>query len=147
MSKQQSGIPALHHHDKIAESDYEKASMLNEFFSTCFITAVPPLSMNDDDFTVQNDRCPEELLCSAEEVLYFILSMDLQKANGPDGISAKMLKSVAHSITPSLTRLFNISIVQAVCLNAGSHLRLCQFQNQQQIVRMPTTIGLSPYFQ
>ena len=112
LSKQQSGIPALHHHDKIAESDYEKASMLNEFFSTCFNTAVPPLSMNDDDFTVQNDRCPEELLCSDEEVLYFIMSMDLQKANGPDGISAKMLKGVAYSITPSLTRLFNISIVQ-----------------------------------
>ena len=86
--------------------------MLNEFFSTCFNTAVPPLSMNDDDFTVQNDRCPEELLCSAEEILYFIMSMDLQKANGPDGISAKMLKGVAYSITPSLTRLFNISIVQ-----------------------------------
>ena len=40
------------------------------------------------------------------------MSMDLQKANGPDGISAKMLKGVAYSITPSLTRLFNISIVQ-----------------------------------
>ena len=36
LSKQQSGIPALHHHDKIAESDYEKASMLNEFFFDLF---------------------------------------------------------------------------------------------------------------
>ena len=117
------------------------------FFSTCFNTAVPPLSMNDDDFTVQNDRCPEELLCSAEEVLYFIMSMDLQKGNGPDGISAKMLKGVAYSITPSLQDCSTFPSFKAVCLNAGSHLRLCQFQNQQQIVRMPTTIGLSPYFQ
>ena len=36
-SKQQSGIPALHHHDKIAESDYEKASMLNKKISTFLI--------------------------------------------------------------------------------------------------------------
>ena len=32
------------------------------------------------------------------------------KANGPDGISAKMLKGTALSITPMLTCLFNMSI-------------------------------------
>ena len=37
LSKQLSGIPALHHHDKIAESDYEKASMLINFFRLVLI--------------------------------------------------------------------------------------------------------------
>ena len=32
-------------------------------------------------------------------------------ANGQDGISARMLKSVAASITPSLTKLFNMSLM------------------------------------
>ena len=35
-----------------------------------------------------------------------------QKKNGPDGISAQILKGMAHSIAPSLTKLFNISIRQ-----------------------------------
>ena len=40
------------------------------------------------------------------------MSLDPTKANGPDGISAFMLKGVAHSIGPSLTKLFNLSIAQ-----------------------------------
>ena len=31
-----------------------------------------------------------------------------KKKNGPDGISATMLKSTAYSITPALTKLFNV---------------------------------------
>jgi hypothetical protein len=37
--------------------------------------------------------------------------LDKNKSSGPDGISAKMLKSVAHSIAPSVSRLFNQSIM------------------------------------
>ena len=40
------------------------------------------------------------------------MSLDPSKANGPDGFSAQMLKGTAHSIAPSLTKLFNISISQ-----------------------------------
>ena len=56
--------------------------------------------------------CPDELLCTAEEVIFLIISLDPSKANGPDGISAQMLKGTAHSIASSLTKLFNISIRQ-----------------------------------
>ena len=38
--------------------------------------------------------------------------LDPSKANGPDGISAQMLKGTAHRIVSSLTKLFNISISQ-----------------------------------
>ena len=37
-------------------------------------------------------------------------SLDTSKANGLDGISARMLKSTAYSIAPSITKLFNHSI-------------------------------------
>ena len=40
------------------------------------------------------------------------MSLDPSKANGPDVISAQMLKGTAHSIASSLTKLFNISIRQ-----------------------------------
>ncbi len=37
-------------------------------------------------------------------------NLDVCKANGPDGISAKMLKSTASAIAPSVTTLFNLSV-------------------------------------
>ena len=37
-------------------------------------------------------------------------ALDTSKASGPDGISGKMLKSTAPSITPVLTKLFNLSM-------------------------------------
>ena len=87
--------------------------MINEFFSACFNRDIPPLSSADNDLhTLQYNLCPEQLLCTIDEILFLIKSLDLSKANGPDGISAQMLKGTAHSIAPSLTKLFNISIRQ-----------------------------------
>ena len=37
-------------------------------------------------------------------------SLDVTKANGPDGIPARMLKHTATSITHSITKLFNLSL-------------------------------------
>ena len=44
LSKQQSTIPTLHYQEATAETNYEKAAMLTEYFSSCFNTSVPPLS-------------------------------------------------------------------------------------------------------
>ena len=55
--------------------------------------------------------CPQEFLCTEEEVIDLLLSLDTTKANGPDGISAIMLKSTAYSIAPRITNLFNKSIM------------------------------------
>ena len=113
LNKQQSTIPTLHHHGTAAVTDSEKASLLNECFSACFNRDTPPLLITDDDHhTVHSSSCSDELLCTAEEVISLIMSLDPSKANGPDGISAQMLKGTAHSIAPSLTKLFNISISQ-----------------------------------
>ena len=103
LTKQQSIIPTLHLQDTIAESDSEKASLLNNFFSNNFNKVVPPLSPRDNCCNLNNFSFPEELLCTPEEVLFYILSLDSSKANGPDGISVQMLKGTAHSIAPSIT--------------------------------------------
>ena len=54
--------------------------------------------------------CPSDLLCTEEEVLELLTNIDTTKSNGNDGILGRMLKSTATSITPSLTKLFNLSI-------------------------------------
>jgi hypothetical protein len=54
-------------------------------------------------------------LCTVEEVEHLLETLDVTKSSGPDGISAKMLKSVAQSIAPSVMRLVNQSIKSGWC--------------------------------
>ena len=75
-------------------------------------TSIPPLSISDQSkfSNAISSECPPELLCSEEEVLDLLLSLDTTKANGPDGISATMLKATASSIASSVAFLSNRSI-------------------------------------
>ena len=66
----------------------------------------PPLEVH----SVSTPPCPDELLCSESEVSDLLASLDVSKSSGHDGISARMLKSTAYSIAPSLTKLFNLSL-------------------------------------
>ena len=139
LNKQQSTIPTLHYQDTAAESDSEKASLLNECFSACFNRDIPPLSPADDDHhTVHLVHAQmSSLVHAADEVLFLIMSLDPSKANGPDGISAQMLKGTAHSIAPSLTKLFNISISQGrfpECWKTSSVVPI-----PKSTVKLPTT--------
>ena len=94
-----------------AESCHEMPKVLNDYFTQCFNSAVPRLDESVFEYYRLDPLCcPDDLLCSEEEVIDLLLSLNTSKANGPDGISATMLKSTAHSIAPGLTKLFNKSI-------------------------------------
>ena len=54
--------------------------------------------------------CPEDILCSEDEVYELLCSLDTTKGSGDDDISAIMLKATALSITSAVTQLFNISV-------------------------------------
>ena len=114
MTKSSSSIPVLERNGVTASKDSDKATMLNQYFSECFNTAQAPLSSSDRVNFEGSNQCPVNLMCTEEEVLEMLASLDASKASGPDGISAKMLKGTAYSITPSLTKLFNLSISTGV---------------------------------
>ena len=59
-------------------------------------------------------QCPSSYLCTEDEVFDLLTSLDSSKSTGPDGVSAKMLKETATSITYSLTKLFTQSISKGV---------------------------------
>ena len=109
LNKTSQSIPTLSHNGVTTNEDTEKANMLNSFFSTCFNTSHPPLSEHDQMPFVTNE-CPDELLCTVEEVQSLLGSLDTTKATGPDGVSAIMLKRTAPSIAPAVTKLFNLSL-------------------------------------
>ena len=47
---------------------------------------------------------------SSEKILYLIQSINVKKANGPDGISGYMLKATAKCIASPLAKLFSLSL-------------------------------------
>jgi len=47
-------------------------------------------------------------------------SLHGSKSNGPDGISARMLKSTSHSIAPAITKVFNMSIASSMIESTDS---------------------------
>ena len=56
------------------------------------------------------NSCPEQLLCTEEEVLFLLTSLNVTKASGADGISDHMLKATAAANAPVVTKLLNLSI-------------------------------------
>ena len=83
LRKQQSTIPTLHHHsrrhcrDKLWKSHYAE-----QLFSTCFNTSVPPLLQLDrgsQAYIEFGSTCPEDQLCTTEEVLSYIQALDANK--------------------------------------------------------------------
>ena len=60
--------------------------------------------------TKKTESTLTEITVTVDEVLDILLSLDTSKANGPDMISAKMLKETARSIAPSLCRLISLSL-------------------------------------
>ena len=83
--------------------------MLNNF-SSCFNQSIHPISPSGGSKRFDPMDCPPELLCTEDEVLELLLALDTSKANRPDNLSAKMLKSTAVSIAPVLTKFLNFSI-------------------------------------
>ena len=109
LNKSRPAIPTLTQGDNVAYTDSDKANLLNSFFGSCFNTSHPSIDLESPP-TV---NYPEELLCTESEVYDLLASLDVSKASGQDGISARMLKHTACSITPSLTKLFNLSLQTA----------------------------------
>ena len=78
--------------------------MLNDFFSKCFNYSVPPLCFaHCDDLSDVMLTDINDISCTLEYVEHQLLLLDTSKANGPDSISARMLKDSAKSIAPSIT--------------------------------------------
>ena len=114
LRKKATSIPPLFDNNSFVHSDLPKANLLNQFFSTCFNSSTPPLTPTSHSDSPPSPSCPLDLLCSEDELLRLLLNLSSDTATGPDGISARMLKLSAHSITAPLTLIFNISISSGI---------------------------------
>ena len=94
---------------KSAKDPLEKASLFNEFFGSVFSTKISdPSSMVLHDDVVNPDLLME-VSTSNYKVKDILSKLDINKATGVDGISARILKECAQELSPPLTLLFNLS--------------------------------------
>ncbi|CAB4025210.1 Hypothetical predicted protein [Paramuricea clavata] len=84
--------------------------MFNDYFHSVFLT-------EGDDISIPTTPVCEEtisdIILDPSEVYDVLHCLDPSKASGPDNIPIRLLKECAHSITPSLTCLFNKSLKHA----------------------------------
>ena len=138
LKKNQVTIPSLQHDNIEAKSDKEKTDMLSNFFSKCWNDMDPPLSdsvATDTLYGVFPNNVTydlEDLLCTEEEVLHLLQGLNVEKANGSDNISSRMLKETARSIAPSIAKLFNQSITSGKFPNLWKRARV--------VTLVPTTL-------
>ena len=101
------GIAPLNDGDKLAVNDIEKANTLNKQFCSVFVTETstdipPPVKPM---YPVMPD-----IIVTKEGVEKLLLSLNPQKAAGPDGIPSRLLQLIAKEIAPALTTLFQTSL-------------------------------------
>ena len=93
LSKKSKSVPTLNLGHTTAAAECEKVDLLNSFFHSCFNKSHAPIApLKDLHFAPS-----AEYLCTEEEVFDLLASLDVSKASGPDGISARMLKYTATS--------------------------------------------------
>ena len=91
-------------------TDVEKAECLNNYFAS--ISSVQDENATLPIFTRKTNNSLHEITIDAQEIEEIILTLNSNKASGPDTISHKMLKGVAKQISKPLSILFNRSLVE-----------------------------------
>lgn len=105
----QQTIPILETENGLIESDHDKTEVLNDFF-------IQQSTINDSNATLPPFVPPEyntldNINISQTEVLKAIISLDINKASGPDLINPKLLKEGMNQLVYPLTKLFNLSLL------------------------------------
>ena len=62
------------------------------------------------DVSTFTESMVDELSCSVADVYKVLSSIEVNKANGPDAISTRILKECAAELARSITQLFNFSL-------------------------------------
>ena len=76
-------IPTMQSGSDTAQTNAEKAELLNTFFASCFNNFCAPLN-NSDFLSIQcPDPIPENLLCGEDHVYDLLVSLNISKSNGP----------------------------------------------------------------
>ena len=108
-TKNKSTPEKVYYENSCAKTPVRKAFLFNRFFERNF-SDMPQHASNIPDINeIINPSLGSSQITIAETRL-ILENIDVTKASGPDNISGRILKECAKEISPSLTRLFNLSL-------------------------------------
>ena len=93
---------------RLTETEIETATALNTYYHSVF-TCDDPNSINPP-FAKQTQECLSDINLSTETVEDILLSLNPNKAAGPDGVETRMMKECAEEMAPKLQTIFRKSI-------------------------------------
>ena len=120
-------------------TDYEKAECLNEYFTSISTVNDDNVQLPIFQFKIQSSI--SNITCTASEISNLIEILNPNKATGPDNISNRMLKAVAHEISVPLSILFNRSLGEGSFQTFGSVQMFCLYI-RREISQFCRTIDL-----
>ncbi|XP_055307696.1 uncharacterized protein LOC129571852, partial [Sitodiplosis mosellana] len=106
--RKRNDIPSIiEYNNHAASSDTSKAELFADFFESQYTPS--------DDIDLDNllSECGDnafDIELNEADVLKALLSINVNKGAGPDGISPKLLKNCAYSLAKPLSKLFNKSL-------------------------------------
>ncbi|MES9992730.1 MAG: reverse transcriptase family protein, partial [Candidatus Thiodiazotropha sp.] len=101
-------IPPLYKQGNIFSDAKEKAELLNDFF--CEQNTINETNASLPNINTSNPNTLDSITLSPSEVEFFLKSLKIGKAAGPDGINNRLLKELAHPLSYPLCDLFNYSL-------------------------------------
>lgn len=130
-NNQQTSTPTLQHSGSTSDTSSSKAVVLGNYFFDCCNSSVFLLANTDCTFSytdLNSSSCPHKFLLTEELVYDLLTNLDTSKSTGCNGISAKMLKFKADSITPSLTTVQHVHFYWSVSLGMESGKNCTRYQ-------------------
>lgn len=93
-----------------ASTGKDKAELFCKFFASVFTRPDPATDVDEDAHSHGSGFVIPDLMCSSANVGELLLTLDVNKATGPDGLSARLLREAASVISDPLSKLFNMSL-------------------------------------
>ena len=104
--------PVISYDNQVAKTPKEKEELFNSYF--CFVFRSAKVSSNHDTSPPLLGLSAElsDITASEDEVACYLSSLDPTKASGPDCIPSRTLRECSSAIAPSLSVLFNQSLIK-----------------------------------
>ena len=99
--------------ERLVNSDHDKADVLGEFFTSVFIRDDTDDLPHIDEQTINDKRFTNSIEITSDIVKKKLERLKIDKSQGPDGISARVLKEMSEVICEPLAIIFRTSVISA----------------------------------
>ena len=116
LSKRDCLPPQMHLGTDTATCDQDKARLINSYFYYVFNDK----DLTNDSLTTTNETSGtslSDIVITAEDVHEALVSLDPNKAMGPDGISPKVVKYCVDALCQPISYLFQLTITNSYLLS------------------------------